>query len=617
MKRVLEAISGAERAGADVLKSQRAAERDMLAKLLANFEALKRSLKNRLLAGVTDFKRFNLQALLADVDRLIRQTEAAIQGAIATELDGAAERGTAGADEPTRAVGVIMAPGLPGIDAALVDAAFGNVVDLLTVPMKQYGADVKAGLRRVSMAGDNKFEEIQKLRDKIAGGGFDNAQFRAERIIRTEVGRVFNAAQFNRMETLAQTFKFLRKGWRSTNDGRTRIGHREAGTNYARGQGIRIASPFSVKVYNERPGKSAKLIGTASLRFPLDPNATPAGHIAAGATIMCRCNGFVDFSQAELTAYNTQRVQLALGDLTAPPTAGPLPEPPRPKPVRIPRAKKPAPLTSLLPAPGPVSSGGTVPVGTAISNSLKIPKGPGLKKAFDLAREAMRIIDSVHGDGNLLDLAFKASASTSYYGAYTHRPGRGGDVMKLSKSGIASHPLMTVAHETGHWLDDMALGKGLNAKPIVSDAPRLTKVRGRWTTTRTVGLGIQPAAPPGFTNIGSFTSSDPRNSMPEMKALKDALRASAAYQALMAQPTGMTFKQWNYYKSPWETFARAYSQYVAVKSGEPAMMLELLGFQSDMKAGKTPPIQWQASDFKPIEDAFDRLFLALGWLKKG
>jgi hypothetical protein len=353
VRRLQEAITGAHAAGVAVQADQRKADRQSLDLLLRHFQTLKRSLMNRLMTGVTDFKRFSLQALLADVDRLLAETEAAIQTAVARDIESAAERGAAAADNPAKAAGIVVAPALPGLDTDLVQAGFGNAVDLLTLPMRQFGADVKGGLRRVALAGDNKFEEIQTLRDKISGAGFGAAQFKAERIIRTEVGRVFNAAQYERMKTLAVTFPFLRKGWRATKDTRTRIGHRQAGATYARGQGIPVADLFTVQVYDERPGKGAKLIGTAKMRFPIDPETTPAGKVAAGASIMCRCNGFTDFAPGELDAYNRQRITLALGGLQ-PPVPPPVVPPPVVPPVARVRPAKPKPVPkSRLPKPVP------------------------------------------------------------------------------------------------------------------------------------------------------------------------------------------------------------------------------------------------------------------------
>lgn len=629
----------AAQAGGDVLKAQRDRERAALEELLRKFKTLKRSLTNRLLVGVTDFKRFTTQALLADVDRLIGETEAALQQVAADMIQTSAELGGLAVDEPLKSAGMIVTPALPGLDADLVTATFGNTVDLLTVPMKQFGADVKTGIRRVALAGDNKFQEIQALRDKIGGAGFDNAQFRAERIIRTEIGRTFNAAQFQRMKALAADFPFLRKGWRATRDSRTRTGHREAGTIYSRGQGIPIHQPFRVKVYDERDAKAPKLIGTATLAFPLDPETTPTGKIAAGATIMCRCNAFTDFSPAELAAYNAQRVQTAVGGVPPPaplpipqPPAvpAPLPAPPKPKPVRIPKAPKPKPVTAVLPQPVPTSAGGTRPNGPAVSASLIIPKGNGpkgtkfndygglstkLEGAYVYARRAMALIDSIHGDGALADLPFKVTGASGHYGAYSRIPNRGGVVLELTKAGTASHPLITVCHEVGHWLDDMGLGKGPGVKPRMETGSWITHVRGkgfqRVTGTR---LALQAPAPKGFTTIGQNTSSDPKNTIPELKALKDAMGASQAYQTLNNRPAGLSFKLWNYYRSPHETFARAYSQYVAVKTGNPEMLAELRELQTTA-AQTGVPTQWTDADFKPIADAFDRLFAAQGWIR--
>jgi len=399
VRRLQEAISGAHAAGAAVQADQHKADRNALAELLRHFQTLKRSLMNRLMAGVTDFKRFSLQALLADVDRLLAETEAAIQTAVARDIESAADRGAAAADNPAKAAGIMVAPALPGLDANLVQAGFGNAVDLLTLPMRQFGADVKGGLRRVALAGDNKFEEIQKLRDKIGGAGFDAAQFKAERIIRTEVGRVFNAAQFARMTDLAKTFPFLRKGWRATKDGRTRIGHRQAGATYARGQGIPVADLFTVQVYDERPGKGAKLIGTAKMRFPIDPEATPAGKVAAGATIMCRCNGFTDFSPADLDAYNRQRTALALGGVL-PPVPPPVVPPPVVPPAKRVRPPKPtlAPKSRLpKPVPPPAVRNMNDPVQARAALADMAAKSPLTGRIKVLTTEVERLTAELKG----------------------------------------------------------------------------------------------------------------------------------------------------------------------------------------------------------------------------
>lgn len=642
MNRVLEAIAGAGKAGADVLKDQRSAERVHLSTLLRNFQTLKKSLENRLLVGVTDFRRMNIQALLADVDRMIADAEAALQKVTAAEIMASAERGRAAVDQPVRAAGVVITPSLPGVDADLVDAAFGNTVDLLTPPMKQFGADVKGGLRRVALAGDNRFEEIQKLRDKISGQGFDNAQYRAERIIRTEVGRVFNQAQYERMVELSKTFPFLRKGWRSTKDLRTRLGHREAGQVYARGQGIPVADLFKVNVYDERPGKGGKKTGTATMRFPLDPNAQPAGQVAASATIMCRCNGFVDFSPAELGAYNRQRVNLALGGVTPPvvppPTPIPVPQPPPapvtlvppppPKPVRIPRPAKPKPPAAVIPQPTP-GTGGTA-LGQPISTKVVIPPGPGpkgatvddmgrpakhLQGAYDWARRALALIDKIHGDGELMNLPFIVKKG-NFYGCYLT-----GNYIALSPTGTVSHPIMTVAHEVGHYLDSMGLLKG-NQTAQFSVGPRLVKVRGTkgrrggWTTQMVNRMVPPPSPAAGAARIGNLTTESRGVVSPELDALKTALANSQAFKDLQVSSNALSYRAKTDMLSTKEVFARAYAQYIVVKSGDGQALDELRKFRGDMAAGgQLKGRQWEDDDFKPIEAAFDALFRAVGWMK--
>ena len=285
------------------------------------------------------------------------------------------------------------------------------------------------------------------------------------------------------------------------------------------------------------------------------------------------------------------------------------------------------------PAPGPVFAPvpvGPVPNGPKVSASLKIPPGPGpkgskftdygaisknLEGGYVYARRALDLIDSVHGDGNLADLAFKIGNAQGHYGAYSHAPGRGGTLLTLTKYGITNHPLMTVAHEVGHWLDDMGLGKAPGANPVISTFRRIIRVRGQGFQVQNVtGLGLQPKTA-GYTPIGSFTSSDPANRVPEIASLKAALGASQAYQTLLAKPTGLTIKNWNYYKSPHETFARAYAQYIATKTQDPAMLAELRSVQAS-NAADGIPTQWTDADFKPIADAFDKLFAAIGWTKK-
>lgn len=334
----------ASRAAVDVVRQRHETERAQARQLLVRLGTLKTSLQNRLLAGqgsLSDFRKFTLTALLAEVDRMIQDATAAIATDATSGLKTMADLGQAAGDEPMKAAQLNVRKALPAMDPTLVTVAGDQLVDLLTPPMQQFATDVKVALRGVALAGDQKFEAIQRLQNKISGQGFDNAQYRAERIVRTELGRTFNEATYSRLVQLAAEFRFLRKGWRSTKDGRVRIGHAEAGQTYTRGKGIPLGERFRIRVYDERgkaQGKAPKLMGVASLRFPIDPHGQPEGKLAAGATILCRCNAFVDFDLDQFAAWSKARVSVAVGQPEPPPP--PPPPLPPPKLTKTPKAPK-------------------------------------------------------------------------------------------------------------------------------------------------------------------------------------------------------------------------------------------------------------------------------------
>jgi hypothetical protein len=607
-------VQMANRAAAQVGNDRNKVERSAAEQLLIRLRKLRDTLQARLVPSLTDFRRYTISQLLADTDRMIEDTERAISLNLSQSMDQMGNLGTAFADEPIRAARLNVQAGLPGLDPALVTAAFGNAVDLLTEPMRQYGTIVKSRIRAVALAGDNRMDAIQQLQKAIQGGGFDSAAYKAERIIRTEIGRVFNAATYARMVGLAQQFPFLRKGWRATNDGRTRLGHREAGQKYVRGQGIPIAGGFLVNVYQEGKGQAPKLKGKVAMRFPIDPEATPAGQLAASATIMCRCNAFVDFNLSEFAQYTQARVQ------TIVPGAPPAPPPPKaapvavPPPVKKPRApRKPKPMVQPVPvlpipptpmvAPEPTATTPT-PGGTPISLSIKIKRG------WDFAQQAFNVLDKVLGDGdNLTKIALNLSRAQGFYGRFTSRGSFFGSAnhalkMDISVTGKASHPLNTLWHETGHWVDLEGLAKTF----------------------------------PGA--AGTFTSE--LDGHPALRKYWEVVRNSRAIQALKKSADEGTYKigtgksgtgseiyvgrqQVRYYLRRREIWARTFSQYVANKAAALADAGGLAAFSPQeiqaLRKGKWELdnrydeafSQWDDEDFKDIEQAMDDLFAELGW----
>lgn len=68
-----------------------------------------------------------------------------------------------------------------------------------------------------------------------------------------------------------------------------------------------------------------------------------------------------------------------------------------------------------------------------------------------------------------------------------------------------------------------------------------------------------------------------------------------------------------------EIFARAYAQYVAVKSGDPVLLEQLEETRQrlvDTNGRKVYyPEQWADDDFAPLMDWFEKEFAARGWLQ--
>lgn len=303
-------MKAAAQAAADVLKQRDRLDAQTVSAIDRYLRALQDALRAKLLSddrSLTDFGRYNVGALLHDVDRLVAQATRQMAHAAGDLIESAADLGVTHAADPLAAAGLQVSVNLPGLDHVLVQSTINNTAHLLTEPMQQFRNDVITSIRQVTNAGEGTFQEIAKLRELISGRGFDAAQFKAERIVRTEVGRVFNESNHRRLVALARQFPFIRKCWRDSHDSRVRLGHQEAGTRYARGRGISIAEAFQVNVYAERKGAQV-LIGVASLQYPVDPDATPAGRVAAGATIMCRCNAFVDFEQTDFRSYSRAQI---------------------------------------------------------------------------------------------------------------------------------------------------------------------------------------------------------------------------------------------------------------------------------------------------------------------
>lgn len=273
----------------------------------------------------------------------------------------------------------------------------------------------------------------------------------------------------------------------------------------------------------------------------------------------------------------------------APPTPPPSPRPDKPK----------RPRKSASAEQGPPPSRAR-PNTSKVSGALKLDT----YLLENQGASVLAAIDRVHGDGPLPELPVRVGAPGGRRVQAAYRRRRTNEPFDIVTRKRPPQPRLTLAHEIGHFIDNAGM-------------------------TRT-----NPSDP----HLGKYASQAP--DFPGMDSLMGALRSSASvktllgYRDLMRQQGYVRLEDgpnssrrlildtgWlDYAVSEKELWARAYAQYIAVRSGDKKMMAELRRWQKEYhaEAGKGDnipvPEQWDDDDFSPIAAAIDRIFEALGWL---
>ncbi len=225
-------------------------------------------------------------------------------------------------------------------------------------------------------------------------------------------------------------------------------------------------------------------------------------------------------------------------------------------------AKKAATLPPVIQAAARAASRAPKPQGAPVSDALKLPSGKGALAAE--MREAMQIIDDLHGDGALPSIPAVASRSQKAMGWYRHNT-------EVVVTHASTHPRLTFAHEVGHFLDHRGWGGA--------------------------GMSSEKAA--------------------AAEAWRKAVLASPEYQRLQeiqAQSTDRNqLRLSRYYVTIKEAWARSYAQWVATRSGDAKMIKELISIKADAGNEAYRLSQWGTVEFEPIAKAIDDLFAMLGW----
>lgn len=235
------------------------------------------------------------------------------------------------------------------------------------------------------------------------------------------------------------------------------------------------------------------------------------------------------------------------------------------------------PVPKPAPAPAPKPAPVQVPGGEKISSQFtKI--SPSLKSQVN---HTLHSIDAVHGDGKLDDIPFLTSRSEKHNAQFWFT-GRG-KADKITVSGIAKAPELSLAHELGHYLDLHSIGSAGNfASEFNGSATNaVVKIAEKSEAIK----HIKESLAKGYMTIG------------ENKYFIDARQR----------------KHLRYLLDPKEIWARSYAQFIAKKSGSEKMIAgvamrverkKLLGYSD----------HWTDDDFKQISDAIEKMMMNLGWI---
>ena len=191
-------------------------------------------------------------------------------------------------------------------------------------------------------------------------------------------------------------------------------------------------------------------------------------------------------------------------------------------------------------------------------------------------------IDKVHGDGPLEAIELRKGNGRGGANA-SYNPYNGLEHIEVNKF---KTPHVSLAHEIGHWLDDMAF------------------------RTRPKDFTIQKVRKKGLFAVIRETFG---SSTLEFKKFRDAARKSQAIKDIESDGR-LPLESREYLLTDHEIFARAYAQWIAVRSNNGTMKREIKSFQDRFARGEIPHVQWMDDDFKAIAKEIDKIFKNRGWL---
>jgi hypothetical protein len=181
-------------------------------------------------------------------------------------------------------------------------------------------------------------------------------------------------------------------------------------------------------------------------------------------------------------------------------------------------------------------------------------------------------------------LIVRANASTIEAASYEWDD-RTGRPTSLSISRRAPRPHLAVVHEVGHFLDQQALGDG---RRFGSESGRVPELMDRIDATVAV------------------------HRLRELRSRRQVLIHTHPHRRERFTLDQALIR---YLLEPRELFARAYAQYVAVRSGDLRFLTQLHEVRRDLIVGMVYHQQWDQTDFLPVLEAFDQTLRWRRWIE--
>jgi hypothetical protein len=201
-----------------------------------------------------------------------------------------------------------------------------------------------------------------------------------------------------------------------------------------------------------------------------------------------------------------------------------------------------------------------------ISSRVGLPPGP---LASDI-RQVLGTIDGIHKTPGLP--AFEVRWTQTVNPSARFWPPINGNPARIDLSELAHTPRLSFLHEVGHLLDHY-IGQGKGYYASAGNSP----------LTAVINQAQQ-----------SFAYND----------LYDAAENLPLWQKSFIR---------GYLLSPEELWARAYAQFITIRSGDATLLQELNSARGEPDFNQFR--QWSDTDFVPVAVQIERAFVKLGWMQ--